>query len=217
MAYIYKITNNLNQKCYIGKTLKSVRVRWSQHCREFLLEKNFNRPLYGAMKKYGIENFSIETIEEVEEALVNDREIYWISFYEAYQKGYNATVGGDGKSYLDYDKIVADYLFIKNISEVAKLNNCSSDSVSDILHAKNISTLTGGEVMRNNHIKRVLMLDKETDEVLKEFKTYMEASLFLQENGFTNVTGLRGVTSKLSLVCRGKRKTCAGFKWKLID
>lgn len=66
MPYIYKITNNVNQKIYIGKTSTSIEERWKNHCKDSKAETKEKRPLYSAIRKYGIECFSIEQIEEVE-------------------------------------------------------------------------------------------------------------------------------------------------------
>lgn len=76
MGYIYKITNNINGKVYIGQTIKTVEKRFRQHI------NNSNKPyfsqiiLYKAMNKYGIENFSVEKIEEIDNSLLNEREKY---------------------------------------------------------------------------------------------------------------------------------------------
>ena len=64
MAYIYQIKNKINDKIYIGKTLETIEKRWKEHCNDYLKDRTEKRPLYMAMKKYGIENFSIEIIEE---------------------------------------------------------------------------------------------------------------------------------------------------------
>ena len=76
MPYIYKITNKINGKSYIGKTLKSIEERWTEHCQDYKRERNEKRPLYLAMNKYGIENFLIEKIEECSESEINNREKY---------------------------------------------------------------------------------------------------------------------------------------------
>ena len=60
---------------------------------ETLKEK---RPLYWAIAKYGKDNFTIEQIEEVENDFLGEREMYWIHYYDSYNNGYNATLGGDG-------------------------------------------------------------------------------------------------------------------------
>ena len=78
MAFIYKITNDVNEKVYIGKTLRSVEKRWKEHIQDSKREHTENRPLYRAMNKYGIDNFHIETIEECSDELVEEREVFWI-------------------------------------------------------------------------------------------------------------------------------------------
>lgn len=90
---IYKITNKVNGKYYIGKSIDIYR-RWKD-------EKRFvsvNDHLQNAFKKYGFDNFSFEILEECSEELLNDREIYYISLLDATnnKKGYNMTFGGTG-------------------------------------------------------------------------------------------------------------------------
>ena len=48
-----------------------------------------------ALRKYGKDNFTQEIIEEVDDKLLDEREIYWIRFYDSFKHGYNSTVGGD--------------------------------------------------------------------------------------------------------------------------
>lgn len=93
MAYIYKITNLINNKCYIGKTERSIEERWGEHQRK---RKTLDLPLYRAFNKYGIENFSIEILEECQANIIDERETYWIIQYDSCKKGYNCTLGGEG-------------------------------------------------------------------------------------------------------------------------
>lgn len=92
MGYIYKITNLINQKMYIGQTIRSIEVRWKEH-----LRSKDNAPIHKAIQKYGQENFIIEEIEECEDSLLNEREQYYIKFFNSYNGhiGYNATEGGN--------------------------------------------------------------------------------------------------------------------------
>jgi hypothetical protein len=55
------------------------------------------------MNKYGIENFELALIENAEAELLDERERYWIEYYDTYKNGYNATLGGEGKTLYDYD------------------------------------------------------------------------------------------------------------------
>ena len=73
---IYKITNNINNKVYIGKTLNSLEHRFNEHKRDSRKESCEKRLLYSAMKKYGVENFSISLIEEVPIDVLSEREFY---------------------------------------------------------------------------------------------------------------------------------------------
>ena len=59
------------------------------------------------MRKYGIEHFHIELIEETDNP--EEREVFWIENKRSFKNGYNATKGGDGRPYLDYDLIISTY------------------------------------------------------------------------------------------------------------
>ena len=65
MGYIYKITNDVNGKMYIGKTeYVNPEKGWKEHLKDYKRRKNEKRPLYAAMKKYGEEHFYFEIIEK---------------------------------------------------------------------------------------------------------------------------------------------------------
>lgn len=93
MTGIYKITNKVNGKCYIGQSIH-IQDRWKTHINEAKGNRK-NSILYLAMRKYGIENFDFEVIEECTKEKLNEREIYWISYYDSFNKGYNMTQGGE--------------------------------------------------------------------------------------------------------------------------
>lgn len=93
---IYKITNLINNHSYIGQS-RNIEVRWKKHIYE---TSNPDYPQYyytihKAFRKYGVKNFSFEIIEECSEELLNEREIYWIAYYNTYNDGYNDTLGGE--------------------------------------------------------------------------------------------------------------------------
>ena len=98
MAFLYKITNILNNKCYIGWTNRNIQERWQEHQTDALRVRD-NRKFYNAIRKYGITNWTVEKLLETnttDEAKI--KEIELISFYNSYHKGYNATKGGDGNN-----------------------------------------------------------------------------------------------------------------------
>ena len=64
MSYIYVITNNINNKQYVGKTNLSIQKRFQEHINDSKQQIKEHRPLYNAFNKYGINNFSIRILEE---------------------------------------------------------------------------------------------------------------------------------------------------------
>ena len=204
MAYIYKITNKLNGKIYIGKTTKTIEERYKEHCNDYMKDRNENRPLYRAMKKYGIKNFSIEEIEECSTSNSSERETYWIEYYNSFSNGYNATRGGDGKAYIDRELVYKTYLNVLNIRKTAELCNCCTETVSTILKEYNFSSI---ELKANGHLSRrkpVAKIDKNTNEIIEIYASVADA-----ENA-------NGNTRHIAQVCNGNRKTAAGYKWKYL-
>ncbi len=118
---IYLITNLINNKKYVGQSTH-IYKRWGVH-------KNPNNwtdnALYRAFRKYGIDKFKFEILEECPKELLNDREIYWISYYNSFEDGYNLTAGGDNGAH-----------FIK----------LSTDLVSNIIYDLINTSLTGNEL-----------------------------------------------------------------------
>lgn len=123
MGTIYKITNDINDRVYIGQTIQTLQRRWLEHCRD---SKKKDTHFYRAIRLYGRERFFIEAIElNVPEDKLNEREIYWIAQYDSYKNGYNCTPGGDCGNYnfqpiYQYDfegKFIQEY---KNASEAER-------------------------------------------------------------------------------------------------
>ena len=90
---IYKITSKHNGKIYIGQS-QDIYTRWKQHWKE--VKSGSNTYLHNTMRKYGKDNFEYEIIEKCGQDVINEREIYWISYYDSFNNGFNLTTGGDG-------------------------------------------------------------------------------------------------------------------------
>lgn len=212
MPYIYKITNQINGKIYIGKTNRTIQERFEEHCRDYLKRKNEKRPLYSAMKKYGIHNFSIEQVEKCTLNEVEAREKYWIEFYGSFKYGYNATLGGDGKAYIDRDLVIKTYQKLQTIKSVAKQMNIDETTVRNILRDNNIIIRQTPEVNKDKYGITVGMYDKE-GKFLRMFASYNEAGQWLIDNNLTGCK-LGTIRTHISEVCNGKRKSAAKFVWK---
>lgn len=141
MIGIYKITNLINNKCYIGQS-RDISRRFLRHKNYFLEDSHY--PLYRAFKKYGIENFSFEIIEECEIDELDNKEIFWIDYYDSHNNGYNQTDGGQGSTNsivkLSHEDvmIIYDLLLNSNIQQkdIARQFNVGEDTISEINHGK---------------------------------------------------------------------------------
>lgn len=213
MSYVYKITNDVNQKMYIGQTSRTLAERFEEHCMEAVLKRFPDRPLYAAMIKYGIEHFSIELIEETDNP--KEREVYWIEYYGTFKNGYNATFGGDGKRYIDYDLVVATYKQVGNMVDTANFLGICPDSVDNILKIKEEQKRTSSDIMVEKYAKPINMLGLNGMYIMT-FTSAYDAARYLLQNGLTNCK-LTTIRTHIVEVCKEKRKSAAGFKWSYVS
>ena len=91
---IYKITNTKNNKVYIGQAV-DIGDRWTQHVKCGLgINVGTPNKFYAAMMEDGPESFTYEVLEVCDKDKLNERERYWIDFYNSVSRGYNTKVGG---------------------------------------------------------------------------------------------------------------------------
>ena len=174
---IYKITNIINNKVYIGQTVNTIKYRWHKHC-----NSDGCRSLHNAILKYGKENFNIEIIETLPIEKLDEREIYWISFYKSNTKkfGYNILLGGNlgrkGFSKLSKEQIneiiELDKQGITHI-EIGKKFNINRKTVTFILRRE--SDYTSKHILLYerkdlNEIKEFLKINPTSKEVMEKFK-----------------------------------------------
>ena len=206
MAYIYKIINDINDKIYIGKTEFSIEKRFQEHCKDSKKRNKEKRPLYNAMNKYGIEHFHVELVEETDKP--EEREIYWIKQFNSYHNGYNATLGGDGKTYLDRQLLIDTYLQNHNLTLTAKILKVDVGYLSKILKENNIEVKSSQEINKEKSGKKVEQYNLK-GEYIQTFSSIKDATKAVKPN--SNYESTHG---HISQVCNGKRKTAYGYIWK---
>ena len=100
MIGIYKFENLINGHKYIGQSV-DIERRYKDHImratNNFPSNSEYNSILHQAIRKYGIENFSFNIIEECNKSELNEKEKYWIAYYNSYKEGYNETTGGEAQ------------------------------------------------------------------------------------------------------------------------
>lgn len=128
---IYKITNKINNKIYIGCTIYSLEKRFSEHAYRALKTDNKSK-LYNSIRKYGVKSFSIELIQECDLNIIYEIEKKYITELDTYDNGLNSTFGGEGcLGYVHSPEIK------KKISEGTKNGNSHKGKTYDELYGDN--------------------------------------------------------------------------------
>lgn len=211
LGYIYKIKNDINNKVYIGKTTKAtIKERFEEHLNDYKKRQEEHRPLYTAMKKYGAEHFYIEEIEKVDIYKLEEREKYWINYYDSYKNGYNATLGGDGKILYDYEQILNLYNQGLLQKEIAVKIGCSTDTVAKVLNLNNIDTQSN----RYNKLKHSIVAEKF--ELKYNFNSQMDAARWLIQNKITTSSDPDNVCGSIGRALKNNKKYL-GYKWKYTE
>lgn len=120
---IYKITNQVNGKIYIGQST-NIKRRWREEKHNAFSESSNEYDCYRskAFRKYGLENFTFEVIEECVTEKLNERERYWADYYDSYTpKGYNVAICGGG----GHSQKIQDFGVIFQIINDLKFTNLS--------------------------------------------------------------------------------------------
>lgn len=216
MVGIYKITNTINGKCYIGQS-RDIYARWKKHLYAYKNSPDYK--LYRAFKKYGISKFIFEIIEECEIDKLNEREIYWISQYNSFNNGYNMTLGGEAfngannKTVYQYDlsgKLIGEYksaheaerilkIHFTNICKVCRGERRTAGGFGWSYEKKEVEQPIKTTIKHNT---AVLQYDKSGN-FIAEYQSAKEAR---------RQTGINDTT--IGLVCKGKGKTAGGYIWK---
>ena len=166
------------------------------------------------MNKYGVENFVFEVIEECDNT--EEREKFWIKELNTYgSTGYNATLGGDGKAYLQYsDEEIIEYhcgegkYFLIRTAQHFKVD---TNTIRNVLKKHNVFWVTKNLVKKYLAFENqtlVCQLDPETEEVINIYKSPTEAQKCL---GHWNSRCIKDAAHHY----RGK-ETAYGFKWKFL-
>lgn len=193
---IYKVTNRINGKVYIGQTKQSLHKRWSNHC----CKNSHCSILHSAIKKYGAENFTVEQIDvAASKEELDKKEIYWISHFDSVApKGYNISLGGGGNR----GHIPSEETLLKRSAALKGIHTGDANPAKRPDVRKKMSDAAkrriGDHSCRGKAVKCI-----ETSQV---FPTAKAAGEYI------------GCTYKnVAAVCNGKRKTCGGFHWAYCE
>lgn len=211
---IYKITNKINNKVYIGKS-KNIKKRHSEHRNELRKNEHVNNYLQNAWNKYGEENFEFSILEECEtDKDLNDREIFFIKEYKSHMRdcGYNLSTGGEGGSLSEETKnkirntnrgkgTNLSYVDIKNIKlslaccidrkEIIKKYNISKAVVDQIAMGKSFSYVLS-ELNETIYNLKKKLINERNDYIIK---------LFNEGNRIVDIVNITGYSESIVEKC----------------
>lgn len=218
---IYKITNIITNKLYIGQTKKPLKIRWKEHIK---LSKIKDFKFYRSIRKYGIENFKPEILEIVTKETINEREKYWIKKLDTYKNGYNSTLGGGDNpmNYKEYRDKVGEskkgkkYWLGKKHTDKTKIKMSKSaigrkrtiedkKKQSETRKRLHLGAKSGFDHFNS---KSIAQLD-DNGNILKIFGSIREAEIFINKKRTGNIH--RVLNPSYS------NKTAFGYKWKILS
>ena len=228
MFLVYKHTNKLNGRAYIGYTSKSIEVRWQEHCNAAIIS-NSSTTFHKAIKKFGVENWeheilvndiqSIDDAKQLEIQLITE---HWTYVKHPFSYGYNMTQGGDGKS---CGSISSDET-CKKISVAhkgKKLTKQHSQKISNALKGRQFSALHHKHLSKSRIGQKNSFYGKThtaefkkkiSEQMSKPVEQYDKCGNFIAR--FESITQAINIVGNghISEVCDNTRKSACGFMWK---
>ncbi len=225
---IYKIQNLINNKIYIGQST-DIKTRWYKHkC----AQDDFY--IHRALRKYGINNFSFDIIEECKKEELNKKEKYYINLYNSLiPNGYNMIDGGSNEAGLSKRKSICQYdlqgKYIQTYSSILEAERKTGINNSNIS-----SCCLGKRKYAGNYQWRYeynntlplqnLTLQKLEKENRKKIKELKQKRIIIQKNKENQIIGKFNSCTEASQItgihcgninscCNGKRSSAGGFYW----
>lgn len=201
--FIYKATSVTTGKVYIGQSCQTLEKRMSQHLYKATSDYDPNNHFHNAIRKYGFQDFVFQIIEDniISNEVLNEREIYWIKYYNSYYDGYNSTLGGDAG--LRRDDLVVVALFHEGYTtkEICEMTGYSRSTIYDSYKANGLQEENN---KRKNEQTRLRCSERVEQYSLdgKYIKTYESATAAGQE---------LGNQSAISGVCRQEQSALSAY------
>lgn len=243
MIGIYMIHNKINNKVYIGQTV-DIDNRWMQHRSRLRCQNHENKHLQAAYNLYGEDAFEYVLLEECERNELNEKEIFYIQYYDSYKTGYNQDLGGQGcKGYKHSEDEILKMRQVQNpkavlrldsnlsiidewvsCSHAAKTLGFSARGIKACCNRENRQKTIGGfywvykEEYENNIIDwdYYLNINKSSAKRVSQFDMHMNLVKIWDSIYQSQVVG-GYLTSEVSAVCNYRKRSYQGFIWRFTD
>ena len=241
---IYIIKNTANDKVYVGQTITPLEIRWKNHLSNAYnvdSKDSHSMIIYLAMRKYGVENFYIEILEDnIPKNQLNKREAYWIKYYNSVRpNGYNI-LDGEQTNELFYKNPIyqLDKKTLKIIdkfdseAEAEFVTGIKAGYISRVIrgvqlttggyrwckakdyddYIKNPPTQTNG---KNYYNKDYNFEINRTSKTILQIDPKTNQVIKEWYNGAGEISKeINKAVSGIYSVIHGNRKTCGGYIWK---
>ena len=235
---IYKATNIITNKSYIGQTIKSLQQRKSEHKHRAFLEPSYSHnKFYNSIRKHGWDNFIWEIIEESNEwsrEELDEKEKYYIQFYDTINNGYNILLGGE------CSKQDGELMSISCGSKPFYAFNIKGEFLGEFINKSeferefNIPVQRTIEMIKNKTLsaKNIIVIDKELyspdllkyrlDKCVKKFPFIaINKSTGLTEGEFNSIEECKRIldlpkNAHVGEVLKGQRKSCNGYIFQYL-
>ena len=213
---IYCIENLINYKKYIGQSV-NIYARWKQHISELNENKHFNDYLQKSWNKYGEDNFKFYVIEYCDINELDDKEIYYIDFYQTLNRdtGYNLMSGGTfGRKYSQesrekMSRSLQGHKVSNETRQKIKDNHADIGGEKNGMYGKRhtedakrkVSEANRGKISARRNRNQVYCIELEL--------VFADAT---DAGKHFNID-----SSGILKCCRGERKTCGGYHWQFIN
>lgn len=211
MGFIYKIANDINDKIYIGQTINDIYYRFHNHITQALREPNCK--FHYAIRELGAEHFTTNLIEECPNELLDEREKYWIKYYDSVEKGYNTTWGGSTGFHYDRELILNLWEQGLIIQEISDKIGIDRGLLGQILKTEGI---TQEEINERRYIasrkqstnRKIYQIDPKTGNIIKEWERISDAERELK------------IKHTIIVKCcelKPQAKTAGGYAWRYVE
>ena len=204
MGLIYKITNKKTGKMYVGQTAYSLDRRWREHKSKAKQGKK-NYLLYQAIRKCGIRYFTIEALEQCDNSILDEREVYWINKLGTNKNGYNMTNGGDTNLFPKPSEEEINDWWVRfsngeSIMSISKTTKFHRETISKYLKVhKEYNYIVGRSIRHEKIYYRFASFDKP-------IYKYDRQNNFIEEIDIKKIKMKPSDKEAILEVCDGKRK-----------
>lgn len=243
MVGIYMIRNKINGKVYIGQTI-DLENRWMQHRSRLKCEKHENKHLQAAYNLYGKDAFDYIFLEECNEDQLDEKETFYIQYYDSYNSGYNQDLGGQGcRGYKHSEEEILKMRYIQNPKAVLQLDmelnivnewiSCShagktlgfsASGIKSCCNRENRQKTIGGfywiykEEYENNTVDWNYYLNRNNSKPksVSQFDLHMNLIKIWDSVYQAQIVG-GYASSEIFAVCNRRKRTHKGFVWRFTD